>query len=104
MQKPVSRRYALKLAAGLSVTTALCHAGLPMAFARTDSEAWNKIGGLRLPLAMAPRDLPLLGRVPEGLAGTLYRNGPAVPEGYNRVPQHRFDGDGFVHAFEFNLN
>ena len=104
MQKPVSRRYALKLAAGLSVTTALCHAGLPMAFARTDSEAWNKIGGLRLPLAMAPQDLPLLGRVPEGLAGTLYRNGPAVPEGYNRVPQHRFDGDGFVHAFEFNLN
>lgn len=37
------------------------------------------------------------GRVPEGLAGTLYRNGP----GKLSLAQHLFDGDGMVSAVRF---
>jgi carotenoid cleavage dioxygenase len=44
-------------------------------------------------------DLPVLGRIPEGLRGTLYRNGPN-PQFAPRDPRahHWFAGDGMVHA------
>jgi len=41
------------------------------------------------------------GRVPEGLRGTFYRNGPARHELGDRRYHHWFDGDGMVHAFRF---
>ncbi|MDM0014473.1 carotenoid oxygenase family protein [Variovorax sp. J22P168] len=56
------------------------------------------------PPSMSPIDfetdvgpLPLQGRLPEGLAGTLVRNGPnpAVPD----PKAHWFVGDGMLHAF-----
>ena len=41
--------------------------------------------------------------MPEELAGTLYRNGPSQqqlpPQGAEAM--HLFDGDGFVHAIDF---
>jgi carotenoid cleavage dioxygenase len=40
-----------------------------------------------------------LGQLPAGLAGTLYRNGPAGHEVGARRYQHWFDGDGLVQAF-----
>ncbi len=46
------------------------------------------------------RDLPVRGELPPELAGTLYRNGPN-PQFAPRAGYHLFDGDGMLHAFEF---
>jgi carotenoid cleavage dioxygenase-like enzyme len=43
-------------------------------------------------------ELPVLGEVPPGLRGTLYRNGPN-PQFAPRGHHHWFTGDGMVHAF-----
>lgn len=49
---------------------------------------------------LAPRGLRLLhGRTPKGLAGTLYRNGPAKFRRGASAAGHWFDGDGLVRAF-----
>eukprot|EP01030_Chromulinospumella_sphaerica_P016259 gene16259-16070_t len=49
---------------------------------------------------LAPRGLRLIhGRAPKGLAGTLYRNGPAKFRRGTSTPAHWFDGDGLVRAF-----
>ena len=41
------------------------------------------------------------GRLPPGLEGTLYRNGPAVHERFGLRYRHKFDGDGMAQAFRF---
>jgi carotenoid cleavage dioxygenase-like enzyme len=41
------------------------------------------------------------GRMPEGLAGTLYRNGPAWFSYGDDYASHWFDGDGMVQAIRF---
>ena len=47
--------------------------------------------------------LPILsGQIPEGLRGTLYRNGPARLERLGKLVGHWFDGDGAVLAVHFN--
>lgn len=49
---------------------------------------------------IAPAPMRLLrGRVPAGLAGTLYRNGPAKFRRGSSTSGHWFDGDGLVRAF-----
>ncbi|MFM7349381.1 MAG: carotenoid oxygenase family protein [Erythrobacter sp.] len=49
---------------------------------------------------IAPQGLRRLhGRVPEGLAGTLYRNGPARFRRGTSAAGHWFDGDGLVRAW-----
>lgn len=49
---------------------------------------------------LAPRALRLIrGRVPEGLAGSLYRNGPAKFRRPGRSAGHWFDGDGLIRRF-----
>ncbi len=42
------------------------------------------------------------GKWPEGLQGTLYRNGPARHEIGEFRYQHWFDGDGLVHAYKMS--
>ena len=42
------------------------------------------------------------GRLPAELAGTLYRNGPAVHERFGQRYAHWFDGDGMVQAWRFD--
>ena len=42
------------------------------------------------------------GRLPAGLQGTFYRNGPAVHERFGLRYRHLFEGDGMVHAFRFD--
>lgn len=44
------------------------------------------------------RDLPITGRLPDGLAGSFYRNGPNV-QFPPRGDYHLFSGDGMTHAF-----
>ena len=49
---------------------------------------------------ISPRPLTRLhGRVPADLAGTLYRNGPALFRRGGTAVNHWFDGDGLVRAF-----
>lgn len=49
---------------------------------------------------LAPQAMRLVhGRAPEGLAGTLYRNGPAKFRRPGRSAEHWFDGDGLVRRF-----
>ena len=43
----------------------------------------------------------LAGRLPPGLAGVLWRNGPAEHERFGHRYGHWFDGDGMVQAFTF---
>ena len=42
------------------------------------------------------------GHLPAELAGTLYRNGPAVHERFGQRYTHWFEGDGMVHAYRFD--
>jgi len=51
-----------------------------------------------------PVKLETIGRVPEELFGTLYRNGPARHVVYGDPLRHWFDGDGMVHAFELSAS
>ncbi|MFO1340274.1 MAG: carotenoid oxygenase family protein [Burkholderiaceae bacterium] len=44
----------------------------------------------------------LEGRLPDGLRGTLFRNGPALFERAGRRYEHWFDGDGMVQAWRFD--
>jgi carotenoid cleavage dioxygenase-like enzyme len=46
---------------------------------------------------LAVEDLPIEGRLPPGLRGTLYRNGPN-PQHPPAPPYHWFTGDGMIHA------
>lgn len=49
---------------------------------------------------VAPRALELVrGRAPEGLAGSLYRNGPAKFRRPGGSSRHWFDGDGLIRRF-----
>ena len=47
-------------------------------------------------------DLRVEGVIPEGLRGTLYRNGPAQHEVGDTRHQHWFTGDGLVHAYRIH--
>ena len=44
----------------------------------------------------------LRGRLPSGLTGVLWRNGPAEHERFGHRYTHWFDGDGMVQAFAFS--
>ena len=45
---------------------------------------------------------PVSGRVPDGLSGRLFRNGPALFERGRKRVDHWFDGDGMVQSFHLN--
>lgn len=52
---------------------------------------------------LATRRLKLVsGKMPKGLSGTLYRNGPAVQERGGFRMNHWFDGDGMVQRFHLS--
>ncbi|BAY25202.1 carotenoid oxygenase [Calothrix sp. NIES-2100] len=64
-------------------------------------KAWSQ--AIAQPGVEFPRsELPILfGKIPEGLRGTLYRNGPARLERGNTHVGHWFDGDGAILAVNF---
>lgn len=96
----LSRRQWLQggLAAGLGL------AGLS-AGAATAEHAWRSSyaphDGPRKP-PLDARDLPVQGRWPSELRGTLYRAGPARRQLGPVALTHWFDGDGMVQAFRFD--
>lgn len=51
--------------------------------------------------SLGPATVEIEGRLPEGFAGTLYRNGPAWTERAGFRYEHWFDGDGMVHGWRF---
>lgn len=59
---------------------------------------WRSVDQERL----GPATVELQGTLPEGLAGTLYRNGPAWTERNGFRYDHWFDGDGMVHGWRFD--
>lgn len=69
------------------------------------AQAWHSSyapynGPVKAPLASGP--LPIQGRWPSELRGTLYRVGPARRELGGVSMTHWFDGDGMVQAFRFD--
>ncbi|MCY4320428.1 MAG: carotenoid oxygenase family protein [Alphaproteobacteria bacterium] len=91
----LSRRDALRAAASLPLMLAARTAGAAgedpaLAFATARAER------LAAPLQT------LRGRVPPGLAGTLWRNGPAEHDRFGHRYGHWFDGDGMIQAFRFD--
>jgi len=85
----------------------LLHAGLasgavlalaPNTFAQSGMPPWHL--GYATPPAkgFGPAPMRLIsGRAPQGLAGALYRNGPAQMQYGSAYASHWFDGDGMVH-------
>lgn len=75
-------------------------AGDPAAFAAGLKErpwlaGWQQVSAE----ALGPAQATIEGRLPEELAGTLYRNGPAWFERDGFRYEHWFDGDGMVHGW-----
>lgn len=66
-----------------------------------------ELGGWRRALTNVTREhgfvpLRVEGRLPEGLRGTLYRNGPGLFELFGHRYRHWFDGDGLIAAVRFD--
>lgn len=101
-------RTLLSSSACLALGTTALHsapafAGDPARFAQGMQEhpwllGWRSVGGESL----GPATVQLQGKLPSGLAGTLYRNGPAWTERNGFRYDHWFDGDGMVHGWRFN--
>lgn len=92
----LSRRHFLTAGAA---GTALIGLGVHPAFAHTAEKTGWHLGYRTAPAAgFDPAPMKLVyGKAPEGLAGTLYRNGPAhFLHGKDYYASHWFDGDGMV--------
>ena len=90
-----SRRTFLTAAAALAITPDTAFAARAMRVASDWSLATADVEG-----DIAPRVLQRVhGRVPEGLSGALYRNGPAKFRRPGGSSQHWFDGDGLIRRF-----
>ncbi len=83
-------------AAAVAGASLICPDGL---MAATDRQPWT-LGVADVEGDIAPQALARLhGRLPCGLAGTLYRNGPAKFRRSGTAVGHWFDGDGLMRAF-----
>ncbi len=104
MSGNLSRRATLRLlAAGLPVLTAAgTVAGTREDFAGALARGPRLIGFATARAETLATPLTTLGgRLPHGLDGVLWRNGPAEHERFGHRYRHWFDGDGMVQAFAF---
>lgn len=99
------RRHCLSLAAGL--------AGSALAWAAPDEPKTAAFGrnpwlqplrGYVDGLDRVGEGLRVRGRLPTGLAGSLYRNGPGLLERAGRRYAHWFDGDGLLQAWQIGAD
>jgi len=91
----LSRRAAILGAASVVATPDVSWAARALAVA----SGWS-LATADVETDIAPRALRLTrGRAPEGLAGSLYRNGPAKFRRPGRSVTHWFDGDGLIRRF-----
>ncbi|MEO0323780.1 MAG: carotenoid oxygenase family protein [Myxococcota bacterium] len=66
---------------------------LPAVVARAFATQREELQDVTLPLSS--------GRLPEGLRGVLFRNGPGTLESHGTRYQHPFDGDGMIRRYAF---
>jgi carotenoid cleavage dioxygenase-like enzyme len=106
----LTRRETIALGLGLAATpwlnavSALAAVADPVsaAFAKSKTKPWTL--GFEAPRSreLDTGALELLsGALPKELAGTFYRNGPALFERAGYRYRHWFDGDGMVHRYRF---
>ena len=69
-----------------------------IAYERDPAQAWHD-AFVDVPETRGPTVVAFEGRLPAGLAGTLFRNGPARMHRGPTSYRHWFDGDGMVHAY-----
>lgn len=95
-----SRRRALGLLSGLAAGAALpvATAGARSAPAPIGAEQAFASSFADVPDAWGPTRVPFKGRLPAGLQGTLFRNGPGRMRRGPTAWTHWFDGDGMVQA------
>ena len=100
MSADLSRRRALAWLSGLAAGSAVPSlpawarpAAAPVAPAQAFASSF-----IDVPDAWGPTRVPFKGRLPAGLAGTLYRNGPGRMQRGPTTWKHWFDGDGMVQA------
>lgn len=93
-----SRRHFMMGAAALSAAVATPE--MVRAAAALEQAADWALATVDLETDVAPRALSLVhGRAPDGLAGTLFRNGPGKFRRPGGSATHWFDGDGLMRAF-----
>ncbi len=68
----------------------------------TQEAAGYRLGFATLRDEVTVADLPVTGRLPDWLSGTLIRNGPADFDGGRRPFRHWFDGQAMLHRFAFD--
>lgn len=92
----ISRRFFMGGSAAIAAASVLTPDVVRAAVAMRHAENWE-LATADVADDIAPRQLSLVhGRVPQGLKGTLYRNGPAQFRRPGGSSQHWFDGDGMV--------
>ncbi len=94
----MNRRAFLLAASGLTAA-AITPEAVYAAAANAQPEWALAVGDIEADLAPQPLKL-IHGRAPEGLSGTLYRNGPARFRRPGANATHWFDGDGLMRAFQ----
>jgi all-trans-8'-apo-beta-carotenal 15,15'-oxygenase len=93
-----NRRHILHaMATGGMASTGL-YAPLTQAFTLTRDDVFTRAAD-GLSDTLETLHIPLRGKIPSGLRGTLYRNGPARFKLGSTHYRHWFDGDGMVQAF-----
>lgn len=95
-----SRRHALAWLSGLAAGSTLATLpawARPVATPVAPAQAFASTF-IDVPDAWGPTRVPFKGRLPAGLAGTLYRNGPGRMQRGPTTWKHWFDGDGMVQA------
>lgn len=104
MKRPTRRELLGLLGTGaLALAAPGCSVSPPLRTSRTgplmEAEPWGGLGtSLAEEGAYAPR---VEGKIPEGLRGTLYRNGPGLFDRGGRRRRALLDGDGLVQSFRF---
>ena len=99
MKAQFTRRDALRAAGSLPLLLAAGAAGASAA-ALADEDAALGFATAGADRLSAPLQT-LRGRLPSGLAGVLWRNGPAEHDRFGHRYGHWFDGDGMIQAFRF---
>jgi carotenoid cleavage dioxygenase-like enzyme len=74
---------------------------MPEAFSEVPAPGDHRLGFQTLDRELPPASLPVEGRFPSWLAGTLLRTGPAKFEVGSRSYNHWFDGLAMLHRFAF---
>ena len=99
MTELTRRTFAALLLGGAATLSAPVLAGAGAPRHRPEPRGWR--AGFSTPDARPQSTMTRLhGRLPEGLRGVLYRNGPAQFERAGERLGHWFDGDGMIQRFE----